>query len=471
VEITDNDMKASLIVESPGPGGCDLSSEIIINFLRNNRVVAGIKTDYIEQFVDHPIFRMPVVVAEGIKEINGRNASIEYAFETNQSKMHLREDREGKVDFKDLQIIQNVVKDQLVAKKIPPEEGIKGRTVKGEYLPAKDGVDISLPLGKNVHASNDGMTILSDISGQVMLAGGLINVEPVFTVQGNVCLKTGNIIFLGTVVVTGNVEDGFSVKAAGNIEVNGTVERAELEAEGDIVVRQGITGKTSGSVRAGKSVWARFVENAIIDAGNMVVVSDGIINSQVDAYKRIVCQGKRARIVGGRLRASEEINAQVIGNAGGTDTICETGIDPKIKEALEKLTADKASKEKELEDVQMNMQTLINIKAQRKSLPEDKEFLLSELMDQRNNLTIDLQRISKEIIEQQEVQNNLKVRGKVSASNKAYPGTKIIIRDIAEDIKSEYRAVTFVLEEGLIRAVKYEEPDEEAKKGPEGYEE
>jgi uncharacterized protein (DUF342 family) len=471
VEISDQDMKASIIVEPPGIGGCDLTPELIISFLKNNHVVTGIKNDFIEEFSDRPMYKVPVVVAEGVREVNGKNAYIDYLFETNQSKVHFRENREGKVDFKDLQIIQNVVENQPVAKKIPAEEGMKGRTVKGTYLPAKDGSDISLPLGKNVHANEDGTMILSNINGQVMLVGGVINVEPVFLVQGNVCLKTGNIIFLGTVVVTGNVEDGFSVKAAGNIEVNGTVERAELEAEGDVIVRQGITGKTTGTVRAGKSIWARFIENAIIDAGNMVVVTDGIINSQVDAYKRIVCQGKRARIVGGRLRASEEINANIIGSvAGGTETICETGIDPKIKEALERLGGDKIIREKELENVQLNIQNLINIKAQRRSLPEDKEFLLNELMDQRAGLTTELQRISKEMSEQQEAQNSLKSRGRVSAASMIYPGTKIIIKDIVENIRSEYRSVTFVIEDEMIRAVKYEEPDEEARKGPEGYE-
>jgi uncharacterized protein (DUF342 family) len=471
VEIIDQDMKANIIVEPPGQGGCDLSSDIIENTLRNNsHIVVGIKKDVIDSFIDHPVYKIPVLVAEGIKEVNGKNASIEYLFKTN-SKVQLRENREGRVDFKDLQIIQNVVENQPVAKKIPAEEGVKGRTVRGAYLPAKDGVDIPLPLGKNVHASEDGMMILADINGQVMLASGVVSVEPIFLIQGNVGLKTGNIIFLGNVIVTGNVEDGFSVKAAGNIHIKGTVESAELEAEGEIVVGQGISGKTTGTVKAGKAIWARFIENAIIEAGTMVVVSDGIINSQVDANKRIVCQGKRARIVGGRLRACEEINAQVIGSsAGGTETICEVGIDPKIKEVLEQLASQKALREKELESVQAEIQGLINIKAQRKSLPEDKEFLLSELMDQRNSLVSELLKINNEINKQQEAQDSIQTKGRVSASNMIYPGTKIIIRDVVQDIRSDYRSVTFVLEDGLIRAGKYEEPDEEVKKGPESVE-
>jgi uncharacterized protein (DUF342 family) len=357
-----------------------------------------------------------------------------------------------------------------LAKKIPPEKGVQGRTVKGNFLPARDGKDIPLPLGDHVHVAEDGVTILADINGQVVLTGGKINVEPVYTVQGDVNLKTGNIIFLGTVIINGNVEDGFSVKAAGNIEVNGTVERAELDAEGDIIVHQGVTGKNSGVVRAGNSIWARFIENTNVEAGNMVVVSDGIINSQVDAFKRIICRGKRAHIVGGRLRATEEINAKILGSpTSGTETICEVGIDPKSKMQLETLVAKRAEMEKQLDEVQLNIQTLINIKKQRRTLPEDKEVYMGELMDKRQALTADLFRNREETAKIEEFLNTIRTRGRVSASAKVYPGVKIIIKDAMNDIRTEYKAVTFILENNLVRVTKYEEPDEEVKKGPDGY--
>jgi uncharacterized protein (DUF342 family) len=470
VDIPEGEMKAHIQVMPPGQGGCDLSVETYLSFLRNNRVVYGVKEDFLRDFADKPIYKEQVVVAEGTKPVDGRDAYIQYNFETDQTKVRLREGSNGKVDFKELNIIQNVVENQPLAKKIPPETGTVGRTVTGKVIPAKNGKDTSLPVGKNVHVGDDGSTIIADINGQVVVVSGKINVEPVYTVQGDVNLKTGNIIFLGTVIINGNVEDGFSVKAAGNIEVNGTVEKAELDAEGDIIVHQGITGKSGGMVRAGRSIWARFIENAIVEAGNMVVASDGIINSQVNAFKRIICQGKRAHIVGGRLRASEEINAKILGSpTSGTETICEVGFDPKSKAELDQFKLDKEAAEKELEEVQRNLQTLINIKKQRKSLPEDKEASLKEMMDKRQYLLGDIKKADEGIIRVQEFLNSIKNRGRVSASAKVYPGVKILIRDAKDDVRNEYRAVTFILEKGLIRVTKYEEPDEDVKRGPDGY--
>jgi len=470
VDLGDGEMKAFITVTPPGVGGCDISVETYLSFLRNNRVVYGVNEDYLREFADRPIYKEKVLVAEGLKPEDGRDAYIHYNFEVDQGKVKLREGNDGRIDFKELNIIKNVVEKQPLAKKMPPEQGTAGRTVTGKAIPAKNGKDIPLPVGKNVHVGDDEVTIIADINGQVVLGGGKINVEPVYNVQGDVGLKTGHIIFLGTVIINGNVEDGFEVKAAGNIEVNGTVGKAVLDAEGDIIVHKGITGKFTGTVKAGRSIWARFIENTIVECGNMVVVSDGIINSQVDAFKRIVCRGKRAHIVGGRLRASEEINAKILGSpTGSTETACEVGIDPKSKLQLETLIEKKGEMEKQLDDIQLNLQTLINIKKQRKSLPKDKEDQLGELMDKRQLLMTDLAKSNEEIVKVQEYLNTLKARGRVSASVKVYPGVKITIRDEVKIVHTDYKAVTFVLENGLIRVTKYEEPDEEAKRAPDGY--
>ena len=470
VELEDNEMRAYIIVTPPGEGGCDLTYDSYISLLKQYRVYYGLKEQFLMEFADRPSYREKVEVAEGIRPVNGKDAYIDYKFETDQTKIQLKEGANGRVNFKELNIIQNVVQNQILATKIHPGEGVDGKTITGKILPAKGGSDISLPLGNNVHIGDDGDTIIADINGQVIIANGKVNVEPVYTVEGDVNLKTGNIIFLGTVIINGNVEDGFSVKAAGNIEVKGTVAKAELDAEGDIIIYQGINGKSGGLIRAGRSIWSRFIENAYVEAGNMVVVTDGIINSQVDAIRSIICQGKRANIMGGRLRAGEEINAKVLGNStSGTETVCEVGFDPKSKVELEHLIEVKASSEDELENIRLDLQTLINTKKQRKSLPEDKEAYLQELMDRRQILTEELKKADEGIERIQTFMNEIQIKGRISASAKVYPGVKIMIRDVREDIRSDRRAVTFILENGLIRESKYEEPEELAKKGLDGY--
>ena len=456
VEITDQDMKAYIVISPPGPGGADLGVDEMISYLKSNGVVYGIKEDVLEKLVDYPVYNEAILVAEGTKPKNGTDARIIYNFRTDHSQIELKE-KNGRVDFKELDIVENVVAGQILAKKIPPEEGINGKTVTGMVLPAKSGNDVEIQVGKNVKLSDDGLTAVAEINGQVLLINGKINVEPVYTVDGDVNLHTGNILFLGTVVVKGNVEDGFTVKAAGNIEVLGSVGKSTLDAEGDIIVHQGIMGKGSGVVKSGMSVFSKFIEHAVVDAGEYVITSDGLIHSDVIANKKVICQGKRAVIVGGRIRAAEEINAKTLGSVAGTETVLEVGYDPRSKEQLVKLEEERAKLEGELEEVEKNINTLEKLaKIQRKKLPEEKQKYLTELHESRSKILGDLEKLNREIEKINGYLESLKLIGKISASGRVYPGVKVFIKNANLVVRTEFKFVTFYLQNNEIKVTKYE---------------
>ncbi|MDR3356957.1 MAG: FapA family protein [Spirochaetaceae bacterium] len=460
VEISDQETKAFIKVTPPKTGGCDFSFEEYIEILKNNGVVHGVNEELLRSFADNPVYKEKICIATSTRPVDGLNSYLDYLFETDPGRVRLSEGTDGKVNFKELNIIQNVMKDQALARSYHAEKGRPGYTVTGKFLQAHDGKEFPVTLGKNVRFAEDGITILADINGQAVISNGKINVESVYTIDGSVGLKTGNILFLGNVIVTGNVEEGFSVKASGNIEVYGLADKSTLTAEGDIIVRQGIAGKKDESVNAGRSIWAKFIENATVSAGSMVVVSDGILNSKIDAGKCIICQGKRAAIIGGHLRAVEEISAKSLGSpSGNTETICEVGTDPKKKSQRELLEVKKSELINELDNINLNIKTLNNIKQQRQALPEDKEAYLRELMENSVKINEELKNVGDRIEEINIFLQNLPSLGRVSASAKIHSGVVIVIRDVKRAINSDYKASTFILENGLIRAVAYIETD------------
>jgi len=460
VEILDAEMRAALILHPPGAGGSDPTFDAMVEFLQRNGIVYGIKEEVLRDLEEDPQYGIAIVVAEGTKPKNGRDAYVVYTFERDTSQIRLKE-KNGRVDFKELNLIQNVVEGQVLARKIPPERGESGRTVTGKLLPAKDGKDCEIQVGKNVRLSEDGMSALAEINGQVVITADKINVEPVYTVEGDVNLKTGNILFLGTVVVRGNVEDGFSVKAAGNIEVMGSVGKSDMDAEGDIIVHQGIAGKSTGKILCAHSVFARFIENATVEAGENVIVSDGIINSYIIANKKIICKGKRAAIVGGHLRASEEINAKILGSVSGSETILEVGNDPKSKERLDVLKQKREELLKASDDINLNLGTLVNLKKMNKTLPEEKEKYYQELMTRKKEVEEELEKIKNETEELKNYLSGLKINGKICSSSTVYPGVKICIKEAVLEVKNEFKGVTFIAEGNLVKVTRYEEPDEE----------
>ena len=61
---------------------------------------------------------------------------------------------------------------------------------------------------------------------------------------------------------------------------------------------------------------------------------------------------------------------------------------------------------------------------------------------------------------------SLKAKGKVSASERVFPGVKIFIKNETLAVRSEFKRVTFYLEGKEIRMTKYEPIEEGAARKP-----
>ena len=468
VDITKDEMSATITATPPAMSGSEISADAIKQKLRIQGVVAGIDEEKIMAFVDNPVYNVPYEVAAAIQPVDGRDAYIAYQFETDRTKMRLTENKTGQVDFKELNLIQNVVEGQPLAQKMLPQQGKGGKTIMGRYLEAKNGKDINIPLGVNVKLADDGVTVLAACNGEVLLQGDKICVEPVREEKG-VNIKTGNVTFMGTVIVRGNVEDGFNIKADGNVEIYGAVGNCRIEAGGDIVISQGVSGRHEGFISTPKSVWAHHVENAKVEAGEYVIINDSIVNSEVTAMKKIVLKGKRAQIVGGHLFATEEITAKNIGSpAGGTETVLEVGLDPKAKKRLLELQDTQTKMVSELEEVERNIAHLEEQRKIRRSLPKEKEENLNALITRKQEINTLSQQMTEEINQIETRLRDLKVVGKVNASGTVYAGAKIFVRDEKDEVKTEVKSVTFYWENGFVRRGKYNANMDDIK-GPDGY--
>ena len=456
-EITEGEMKAVVTLTPPGEGGTDPSAGAVRAALEGAGIIHGINEDALTALENSPRYRERIPVAEGTRPKHGSDARMIYNFKTDNRQVQLQESKDGRVDFKELNRIENVVEGQVLARKVEAEPGEAGQTVTGRLIPAKDGKDIEAPLGDNTRLSDDGRSILADINGLVKLQNGKVVVEPIYLVSGDVNMKEGNIRFLGTVIVKGNVDDGFSVNAAGNIEVMGNVGKGVLEAEGDIIVHQGIAGKGEGRVTAGGSIWAKFIENANADAGDMVVVSDGIINSHVFSDKRIICRGRRASIVGGHIRAAEEVDAKTLGSVAGMETMVEVGYDPKSRERLLELEEQDGELAKKQEEISLNMATIENMRKAKRQISPDKLKQYTVMKSQREKIVKNRQKIGQDIKAITNYLDQLKTVGRIGVSGTVFPGVKISIKDAHLPVRHETRAVTYIAQDGMVKVTKYEE--------------
>lgn len=468
IDVTKDELKGSVVVSPPSMSGSEASVDMIKHALMQQGVVeACYLEDKIIEFVDNPVYNIPFEVASAVMPVDGHDAYISYNFETDISKLKAKVSDSGQINYKELNKIQNVIADQPLAQKIPAERGKGGKTLFGRYLEAKNGKDIQVQLGENVHMDRDGVTIKADIDGEVMLVNGKVTVQPVKYLDA-VNVKTGDIKFVGTVVIKGSVEEGYKVEAT-NIEVNGIVDKSRLEATGNIIVRQGVFGKGEGYIKAGKSLWAKFINDTTVEVEENVIVSDSIVNSSVTAMKNIVVRGKKAQIIGGHLLATEEICAKKVGSpGGGTETILEVGIDPRAKKRLEELQNLQTKATKEYENCDLDIQTLEQQKKLRKKLPQEKEEKLNSLKLRCDQISAELEEMTEEIEKIQAHLRELKAVGKVKVENDVYAGVKIYIRDVLDEVKMDTKAVTFYYDKSFSKRGPYEPPSLE-EEDPIGY--
>ncbi|HRP70782.1 MAG TPA: FapA family protein, partial [Turneriella sp.] len=301
IEISADHLRATMMMTRPRPGGRHLQVSDVMQALKANGVQFGFKESTIEKALDEEMYSTPIVVAEGKTPQHGRDGYVDYKVRT-ERKIEFKEDESGRIDFLDRDLVENVIQGQVLAVLVPAQRGQEGRDLFNKITPAKNGNPVTLKPGPGTMLSDDGKRLLAEKNGQVLYRGGILSVHDMFTVNGDVGISTGNITFLGSIVVTGNIDDNMHVKAAGSIEVAGTIQKAFVEAEGDIIVRQGIIGRDNAQIEStAGSVYGKFLQNSTCMAELDIVMAENIMHSRVYAGRNVICNGKRAQLVGGEV--------------------------------------------------------------------------------------------------------------------------------------------------------------------------
>lgn len=428
--------------------GGALSCAEIVNDLRHRGIKNGIDETAIAVYVADKRYCTDYVVARGTAPRQGKDASIEYLFNTNpNTKPTLNSD--GTVDFFNLNIICKCTAGQVLAELTKEDPGAVGQNVLGERVLPREVKKLSLKYGRNILLAEDGLSISSQIDGHVSLVEDKVFVMDVYEVS-DVDTATGNIDYKGNVLVLGNVKAGFSVIAEGNIEVRGVVEGAVLEANGDIIIARGMNGMGHGKLTAGGNIVAKFIENSIISAGGYVH-AETILHSYVAAKGDVEVSGKRGFITGGIIRSMGTVSARMLGSTMGAVTEIEVGIDPGVKTRLNTLQRNIASAQKKITQIEPILITLMQRKKKGSSLSIDQQRYFKQLSTEYAELKPQLE---KDLIELENLNGSMDTavtESVVKVSEYAYQGTKITISDISMYINTPAQHCRFVKDGADIR--------------------
>lgn len=451
IEVSEDKMRAYVLITKPR--GMNIPKvENVIKEAEEKGIKIGVKKDIIQDIIFSKNFGEKVFFAEGIEPVNGRDGYIQYKIKTAENKEKLKPTAEdgGKVDFKNLDIVENVATGQVLAVKISQEKGEKGKDIFGNEIEAKDGVEIDIEEGKNTILSEDGMSLTAAIDGMVSMTGKKIDVLNVFVIE-EVGIASGNVNFSGSIVVKKDVQADYSIKAEGNIVVNGNVEKAFISSDGDITIKGACFGKGEGELHSKNDLLLNFIESTKVEAEGNVIVNEGIMNCNVTSGKKILVVDRKGTIVGGELQAAEGVEAINIGSTRSIKTEIEVGVNPHILENIKKIEIEIEDTKKKMDQVEKNLNFLQEMKnSSGGNLAEDKEDMLNKMTAAKFTMAKSIKKLDIELEEMRKTSGNVK-NAVVAVHNICYAGVKVKIRKGSYTVKEPLVNVKFYYDNGEVK--------------------
>lgn len=441
IEISPDKMQAIGRFYPPSSGGSKITKHEILEDLARAGVKYGILEDRIDEFLTNRQYCTDIILAQGLPSQKGENAVITYHFNINNNAKP-KENKDGSVDFHQLDIISKVQKGDILATLQPVKYGVQGINVQGTKINPDKVINRVIRHGSNASLSEDGCILYSDVSGHVKLEYDKVIVSNVYEVNGDVDTSTGDINYDGNVRIKGNVITGYTVKAKGDIEVDGVVEGATLISDGQIILKRGIQGMNRGKLVAKGNIVAKFIESCEVQSESSVTAG-AILHSKVVAKNEINVSGRNGSVTGGELRAGSLISVKMAGSTMGTHTVFIVGIDPILIDELHALEKDIPKKEHEREQMlqvvsvlQKKLDSGIDLS------PERKQQLAVAL---KNSVLLDeiLIKLKSRYEEVKIIVENIE-GGKVKVSNIAYPGVKITITNVVYYVRTEQHYCQFI---------------------------
>ncbi|WP_176481855.1 DUF342 domain-containing protein [Paucisalibacillus globulus] len=350
----------------------EITINSFLDFLAKNNINFGIIQDHIEKVISGVSLEdFPIIIAQGEAPISGRDGNITYHINFNPTV-----EKNDDWNFREVMRIPSVKKDEKLATISLPTEGTPGTNVSGVNIPAKPGRPVKIKAGQNVRFSEQDMSYYSNSSGQANVQANYMHVHPVYEVTSTLSMKEGNIDFIGTIVIKGDVPTGFSISAGGDVKIFGMVEAATIVASGSIYVAEGLSGMQKGSIIAEENIQIGYVNQGTVRAGKNLYVENSILHSECVAGREIISQ--RGSIIGGRVSARETIHVNHVGNYMNTKTEILLGQNHIETQEMEKLLVEK----KKIEDTLQKL-TIIGEKLTQTPNIRSNPKLLSTLQKQK----------------------------------------------------------------------------------------
>ena len=317
IAVSKNLMEVKMYPFSDSNEGGLSSFEDVMYACEQEKITAKINEELVKkQFLE--VSPVEVKIAEGKKPKEGKDGYIEFKVDMSAKPQFIADPKgNDSIDYKNSMQVTLVNVGDVLADIIPPTNGEPGEDVLGAPIEPIPGNKARYFLGEGLEEKDN--KIFVTIPGTPSVQEDVIMIRRNYVLQSDVDLSTGNINFPGTVVVHGNVTDGFEVISEENVVVNGIISGAKIKAKGYVKCSGGIQGKNLAEITAGSFVSATFVSACNIVAEGDVVITKDILHSNISCLGEIRTGGS---IIGGVSTAFKGVECGgSFGSEAGVKTI------------------------------------------------------------------------------------------------------------------------------------------------------
>ncbi|WP_300379597.1 flagellar assembly protein A [Clostridium sp.] len=231
-----------------------IREEEIYDYIRNQGINYGIENESIKLLKDD-INLEKVLIAKGIKVIQPIEDELKMLFigerdrKTNENSI--------KIDYRNINYITSVKGNEVLAEIIKGKNGIDGMNVFSEIIPSKPKKNVNYTAGQGCKIVDD--KFISTIAGKPSFNKTSIWIEPIYVLNKDVTISTGNINFSANVEINGKVTEGMKVSSGGTLSINGGAFNSEIKANK--------TTKILGNI-----------VNSTVDIGGMDLIKEERVN-------------------------------------------------------------------------------------------------------------------------------------------------------------------------------------------------
>lgn len=448
-------------------GGTHVSANQIVKSAQDQGVTFGFDKKKLVELAGRaskgpPGHEFQETIAFGKEPINGTNAKFEQlvpCFKDRILKPQVADEKSDKVDMRNLGVLVSVKPGDPVMRKIPYTKGQKGQTVTGTVMETIDGQDAELIAGSGTEISpKDPYLLLATITGLPRKMDNGMGVEDIFEVP-IVDVSTGNIDYEGSVVVNGDVGEGMTVKAKGDVNITGFVDSATIIAEGDVVIGKSAIGRHmegahdeaeySTLIKANGSVFIRHAQYIDVICSGQAVIEKQLLHSRITAKSVLVGseENPNGKVIGGSMNLIESLKAGVLGApAGSHASIRFNQLFDKIVNKREQLRANIEEQKHIMEDIKTAVEHI-------KELPnsEEKKSLLTESIHSfEKHKKIQAHLVAKNKALEQK-QKALFSDCKVEIKERIYPGIDFAFGNDKTRTKREHGPSRVKIQDGQLR--------------------